>query len=119
MDDKTQTVDTLKQQVREFCEKRDWDQFHGAKDLAIGLVTEASELLELFRFQSEQQIEEMLINEMDREAMADELADSLFFILRFAGRFQLDLVTALRNKISKNDRKYPIEKAFGSNKKRQ
>lgn len=29
---------------------RDWDQFHNAKDLAIGISTEASEFLDLFRF---------------------------------------------------------------------
>jgi hypothetical protein len=40
----------LKVEVAAFCEARDWDQFHGPKDLAIGIATEASELLELFRF---------------------------------------------------------------------
>ena len=25
--------------VREFCEARDWDQFHSPKELAIGLIT--------------------------------------------------------------------------------
>jgi hypothetical protein len=30
----------LKAEVRSFCEARDWDQFHGAKDLAIGIATE-------------------------------------------------------------------------------
>ena len=37
----------LKDEVRTFCEARDWDQFHGAKDLAIGIATEAAELLAL------------------------------------------------------------------------
>jgi NTP pyrophosphatase (non-canonical NTP hydrolase) len=119
MDDKDLGIHTLKEWVQTFCEQRDWDQFHGAKDLAIGLVTEASELLEIFRFQSEEQISALLNSAQDREAMADELADSLFFILRFAARFDFDLTTSLRNKIAKNERKYPIEKAFGNNKKRQ
>lgn len=39
--------------VRTFCEERDWTQFHTPKELSIGMVTEASELLELFRFQSD------------------------------------------------------------------
>ena len=45
--------------VKRFSEERDWDQFHNAKDLAIGIVTEASELLEGFRFKSNGEIEEM------------------------------------------------------------
>jgi len=40
----------LKTEVQAFCEARDWDQFHGAKDLSIAIATEASELLELFHF---------------------------------------------------------------------
>ena len=43
MDDETKVAD-LKSQVRTFCEARDWDQFHGPKDLAIGLATEAADL---------------------------------------------------------------------------
>ena len=53
------TIEELKQRVKKFCEDRDWDQFHGAKDLAIGIITEAGELLENFRFKSEQEIEAM------------------------------------------------------------
>ena len=40
----------LNQLIRDFCEDRDWDQFHSIKDLAIGLSTESNELLQLFRF---------------------------------------------------------------------
>jgi hypothetical protein len=38
-----------KRRVEKFCTARDWDQFHGAKDLAIGTITEAAESLEHFR----------------------------------------------------------------------
>ena len=47
--DQNVTLEQMKNWVREFCEVRDWDRYHGPKDLAIGLVTEASELLEIFR----------------------------------------------------------------------
>lgn len=53
-------MNDLIRDVREFCEARDWDQFHGPKDLAIGLVTEAAELLEHFRFLSASQAEAAL-----------------------------------------------------------
>ena len=107
----------MTERIRTFCQQRDWDQFHGAKDLAIGLVTESSEFLEIFRFQSEEQIRTMLQNSSDRERMADELADSLFFILRFADRFQFDLPSALERKLEKSAEKYPVEKSFGKNQK--
>lgn len=98
-------IDELKQLVRDFCEARDWDPFHTPKDLAIGLVTEGSELLEIFRFVKETE-EDMVLREK-REAIADELADSLFFILRFAGRFGFDLSDSLARKLEKNVKRYP------------
>lgn len=50
--DATTTLQQLKDVVRQFCEDRDWDQFHNPKDLAIAVITEASELLEHFKFKS-------------------------------------------------------------------
>jgi NTP pyrophosphatase (non-canonical NTP hydrolase) len=103
--------------VRQFCEERNWDQFHTPKELAIGLVTEASELLDLFRFQSPDQIKTQLEKPESRSKIEDELADVLFFLLRFAQRNQVDLKNALENKIAKNALKYPVETAYGSNQK--
>ena len=49
--DGTTTLDELKSLVKRFSEERDWDKYHNAKDLAIGIVTEGSELLEKLRRQ--------------------------------------------------------------------
>ncbi len=113
--DSTVAIEILKKRVQEFCEARDWDQFHSPKNLAIGLVTEAAELLEHFRFRDDQQIEQRLATH--REAIEDELADSLFFILRFASRNGIDLCRAVENKMAKNEKKYPVDRARGSNRK--
>jgi len=51
MPDDVTTIEELKSTVARFSDERDWAQFHGAKDLAIGIATEAAELLEIFRFQ--------------------------------------------------------------------
>ena len=107
----------LQSQVQKFCEERDWDQYHTPKELAIGLVTEASELLDLFRFQSGKQIAEMLENPSQREKIEDEMADVFFFLLRFSQKHQVSLAEALTRKIEKNAQKYPVEKAKGQNTK--
>lgn len=77
--------DDLAAIVRQFCEERDWDQFHGPKDLAIGIITEASELLELFRFKSEEDVQQMMNDAKKREAIGEELADVLYFVLHRLG----------------------------------
>ena len=100
MDSKT-NITQLKEEVRKFCEDRDWDQFHGAKDLAIGIITEAAELLEHFRFKSEKEIEEFFKYEKKKEEVSEELSDILFFVLRLAQRYNIDLVTEFSKKWTK------------------
>jgi NTP pyrophosphatase (non-canonical NTP hydrolase) len=107
----------LKAKVQKFCEARDWDQFHGAKDLAIGIITEASELLEHFRFKNEKETADLFKNKAKKEEISDELADVLFFIVRFAQRYDIDLGKAFERKMKKINRNYPVSKAKGSNRK--
>lgn len=106
------SLEEMQKAIADFCTERDWDQFHNGKDLAIGISTEANELLDLFRFKSP---EEAL--ESHPEEIREEIADIFFFLLRFAERNNIDLDEALREKMEKNSRKYPVEKAKGSNKK--
>ncbi|MDD2410848.1 MAG: nucleotide pyrophosphohydrolase [Candidatus Methanomethylophilaceae archaeon] len=117
MRDFTATVDELKTVVRMFCEDREWDRFHNPKDLAIGITTEASELLDIFRFKDAAECREILEDEECREAVCDELADVLYFVLRFAQTNDIDLASALESKVYKNGKKYPADKSRGSNKK--
>jgi NTP pyrophosphatase (non-canonical NTP hydrolase) len=116
MDNKT-NIHELKEKVKFFCEERDWDKFHNAKELAIGIVTEASELLEHFRFKSDKQVDEMFQNEKKKEELTEEMSDVFYFLLRLAQRYNIDLTTELDNKIKKNNEKYPVEKVKGCNKK--
>lgn len=111
------SLEDLSQEVHAFCEDRDWTQFHTPKELAIGMVTEASELLELFRFQNDQQMHDMLASPTMREHIGDELADQLYFLLRFADLYNFDLSAELIRKLSKNAAKYPVAQSRGSNRK--
>lgn len=115
--DNVTTIQELKQVIRKFCEDRDWDQYHSAKELAIAIITESSELLDLFRFKSEKEIDEMFNDRVKRDEIADEIADILFFLLRLSQRYDINLSTELKRKIKKNEKRYPICKSKGSNKK--
>ncbi len=117
MDDDTARVIELKQMVRQFSEDRNWDQFHNAKDLVIGIVTEASELLEIFRFKSEAEVNELFRDEISAKRIRDELADVFYFALRLAQKYNIDVSSSLKEKIEQNAEKYPVDKAKGSNKK--
>lgn len=116
MDSKT-TIKQLKSLVKRFCEARDWDQYHGPKDLAIGIVTEAAELMDHFRFKTEVEARKYLSNPKKRSEVEDEVADTLFMLLRFAQMYDIDLTKALKWKMVSNNKKYPVHKSKGSNKK--
>lgn len=111
------TVQELTEKVKAFCEERDWDQFHNPKDLAIGIATEAGELLDIFRFKSESDMKNIMSDQKKREHVEEEVADVLFFLLRFAQMNQINLKSALEQKIIKNAEKYPVDKARGRNEK--
>jgi NTP pyrophosphatase (non-canonical NTP hydrolase) len=115
--DNQANIDDLKEKIKKFCEDRDWDQYHNAKELAIGIITEAAELLQHFRFKSEKQVDEMFLDESKRQEISDEIADVLYFVIRLAQRYNIDLSEELDRKLQKNGQRYPVEKARGSNKR--
>ena len=117
MQDDARTIAEAKEIVRRFCEERDWDQYHNPKDLAVGMVTEGSELLEIFRFKTPEECRELLSEPKRLEAISDELSDVFYFVLRLAQMNSIDLFSALEDKIAKNNAKYPADKVRGCNRK--
>ncbi len=107
----------MTEQVRDFCDARDWRSYHTPKELAIGMATESSELLQLFRFMSDEHIAGMLEDTEQRQAIEDEIADTLLFLLRFADLNGIDLPKALSSKLKRNGERYPID--TGSNEYRK
>ena len=110
------TIEELQDRIKKFSDERDWEQYHNAKDLAIGIVTEASELLHYLRFKSNEEVDEMLINSEKRQEISEELSDILYFVLRLAQKYNIDIAKEFEKKMQKNEEKYPVDKAKGSNK---
>jgi len=110
-------IAALQTLIKNFCEARDWDQFHSPKDLAIGVSTEAAELLELFRFKSDAEVKALMQDAQFRGKLNDELADVFFFLLRMSQMNDIDLASAVRSKMEKNAQRYTVENSKGSNRK--
>ena len=102
-------LDAMTKQVRDFCDARDWRKYHTPKELAIGMATESSELLQLFRFVSDERIAEMFEDAEQRQAIEDEVADTLLFLLRFSDLNEIDLPAALSSKLKRNGERYPVD----------
>ena len=106
-------LQTLLEKLIQFRDDRDWAQFQTAKNLAISISLEAAELLEHFQWTTEDQG----IPPGKRQAMAEEVADILIYLLLFAHRIDIDPVQAAQDKIEKNAKKYPAELVRGKSAK--
>ncbi len=113
MSDSITTVAELKQLVADFVAERDWRRFHAPKNLSMSLAIEAAELMEHFQWISPEQ-SRRVPDDPDRLAeVGDELADVLCYALAMTNELGLDLSTAIRRKIAKNEQKYPVEEYRG------
>ena len=95
--------------VLKFRDDRDWRQFHTPKDLAISMSLEAAELLEAFQWSGgDLECPEKL------GKIREELADVLSYCILMADVCGLDLDEIMNAKVSKNEAKYPVDKARGN-----
>lgn len=113
MTDQETTLETLKHLVRAFSIERDWEQFHHPKDLGVALACEVGEILELFRYQTNDQITASLESPDRLRDLSHEFADSLWLLLRLADVCKIDLASSLQEKVALAALKYPIDKSFG------
>ena len=107
----------LTQALLRFRDERDWAQFHTLRNLIVSLNLEASELLELTQWKSDAEIAALASDAQGSEALRDECADILLYLLLIADKAGIDLEAAAVRKLEKNAAKYPIEKSYGSRKK--
>lgn len=110
-EEKGMNQDTINQ-VLKFRDDRDWKQFHNPKDLAISISLEAAELLEIFQWSADD-----IVCEGKMDKIREELADVVNYCILMADTCGLDLDEIVREKIKRNNEKYPVEKAFGSKEK--
>jgi NTP pyrophosphatase (non-canonical NTP hydrolase) len=105
----------LMRELREFAKERDWEQFHSPKNLAMAIVVEAAEIVEHFQWLTEEQSKNLPPDKL--EEIKEEIADVMIFLTNLADKLGIDPLEAAKDKIEKNKRKYPVEKAKGSAKK--
>jgi len=108
-------LDSIRKRLREFAQDRDWGQFHSPKNLAMALVGEVGELVEEFQWLTEDESRQLSGDR--RERVQEELADVQAYLIMMADKLGIDLLSALDEKITQNEAKYPVDKAKGTSKK--
>lgn len=107
----------IKRLLSDFSQSRDWEKFHNAKNLSMAVANEAGELLEIFQWLTEHESDNIKNNPENKIKVEHEIADIMLYLIRLATRLDIDINTALHNKMELNNRKYPAHQVKGSAKK--
>ena len=101
--------------LKQFSQDRDWEQFHSPKNLSMALSVEASELVEIFQWLTEE--ESYTLNDSKKQHTKEEIADIAIYLLRICMKLDINLEEAILEKMKKNEEKYSVDKVKGSAKK--
>ena len=102
-------IDLILEEIKYFQDERDWGKYHDAKNLAICLNIESSELLELFLWKE--------ANDVDMVKVKNELADVFYSAFLMADKYGFNIRELIQEKLKENKEKYPVNRFKGSNKK--
>lgn len=101
--------------IKKFRDDRDWMQFHDPKNMAVSVILEASELLEHFQWKTAEEVEKYA--KQNHAEIKDEIADIALYLFELADNLGINLISAMEEKLEKNELKYPVEKARGKHTK--
>ena len=104
------SIKELRDNILNFRDARDWRKFHNPKDLAISISLEAAELLEVFQWSGE---DVEVDSEKKINKVKEELADVMIYSILMSDTLGLDISEIINNKLEENNKKYPVEKAYG------
>jgi NTP pyrophosphatase (non-canonical NTP hydrolase) len=108
------SITRLQGDLRDFAAEREWEPFHTPKNLVMALAAEAGELIEIFQWLTPEQSLTVMNEPSAAEHVGEEVADVFAYLLRLRDVLGIGLERAMLDKIQKNARKYPVEKARGS-----
>lgn len=109
------SIQELTARIRSFVDEREWRVYHNPKDMAVAIAAEAGELMQHFVWQQEDQIEQRA--QARREEIASEIADVGILLFEMADLLGMRLGEVMEAKIAHNERRYPVEKSRGNNRK--
>lgn len=107
------TFEDVTAKLIQFRDARNWKQFHTPKNLLVALTGEVGELAALLQWKEDRDIRDLMQSVDGRTSVQHELADIASYVLLLADTFGVDLFQAIEEKISMNEKRYPVDKSFG------
>ncbi|MGV9888526.1 nucleotide pyrophosphohydrolase [Streptomyces sp. NPDC003395] len=104
----------LQRRLAEFAAARNWQPYHTPKNLATALSVEAAELVEIFQWLTPQESTRVMEDPDTAHRVRDEVADVLAYLLQLCEVLGVDPLTALAEKIERNEKRFPAPGDGGS-----
>lgn len=111
--DQQTTIEEIKILVDDFVGEREWHQFHSPKNLSMSLAIEVSELMEHFQWITIEESRNVGQSPEVIREVKEELADVFSYALAIANSLDIDIASALFDKMEKNRKKYPADEFKG------
>ena len=108
-------LNKIEQRIQKFSDDRNWETFHNPKNLVMALNGEVGELNEIFQWLNFE--ESMNLPDDVLEHTKEEVADIAIYLLRICMKQDINLEDAILNKMTKKEKKYPVETSQGGSKK--
>ncbi len=93
--------------LRRFSAERRWEPYQTPKNLAMAMVVESAELLEIFQWMTPEESTQVASKPEVQQHLGEEIADVLVYLVQIADRCGIDIPSAVDRKIELNARKYP------------
>ncbi|MGQ4894961.1 MAG: nucleotide pyrophosphohydrolase [Candidatus Njordarchaeia archaeon] len=107
------SINSLRRIVCKFRDERSWRKYHKPKDLAISIAIEAAELLEIFQWLKDEEVEQLTKKPKFILKIAEEMADIMIYLLSLSDILNIDLGKSVIEKVKINSEKYPINESNG------
>lgn len=103
----TNSIRQLTERVCDFSRRRDWEQFHDPKNLAMALAAEVGELNGILRWVPNGTSDETVQETGFRRRLEAEIGDVAILLLQLCERTGIDFGEAVMAKLETNSDKYP------------
>jgi NTP pyrophosphatase (non-canonical NTP hydrolase) len=96
----------LTARIRAFADARNWEKFHTPKNLSMAVAGEAGELVTEFQWLTSEESTLASLSPEQLQAIKLEIADVQIYLLRLADVLNLDIPTAVIEKMEINESRF-------------
>jgi NTP pyrophosphatase (non-canonical NTP hydrolase) len=105
------SLEDIQKDFAEFKQERGWEKFHEPKNIAMSISIESAELMELFQWKDNVDIERIKSDSELMDNIREELGDIILYSLSMAQKLDIDLEEAVEDKLKENKDRFDEERS--------